>query len=245
MPDLLTTYNTHFKNHGDSCIVQDQGTCGLVSFWYAAQLLEGGVSMIPFPRKRTMYFNRSPAITNQQSLRNFAKNRCNSAQGEILSADEMRLLVESFGFVCDVCQDPSQATRRGFIRTAIGARHPVLIAYTWNARKNKPIPHGDPGPDGGAHWSLIIGKHGSIYYVLEPNSGTEYQKWNKDALLKANANAGRWPLAQFWGKTHKREQYRGPDLEEFNPLVQYVKTYDIYTNGRQQDLGNLLVSVRK
>ncbi|MBV9125072.1 MAG: hypothetical protein JO112_17085, partial [Planctomycetes bacterium] len=104
MADLITTYNTYFAGKMESCIVQDQGTCGLVSFWYAAQLLEGGKSTIPFPRKGTMYFNSSPAVTNGVSMRKFAKGRCKSAQGEILSAEEMRDLVEGLGFQCDVCQ---------------------------------------------------------------------------------------------------------------------------------------------
>ena len=76
--------------------------------------------------------------------RSFAKRKCNSAQGEILSADEIRLLVEAFGFECDVCQDPDQDVRRSFIRNALAAQHPVLIAYSWDNRKN----HNEPDPTG-------------------------------------------------------------------------------------------------
>ena len=257
MSDLVRTYNQYFNNNKQSCINQDQGTCGLVSFWYAAQLLEKGQAKIPFPRRTNLYLNGSPCVKHGESMRHFAKSTCNSAQGELLSSDEMRLLVKAFGFKCDVFQNPDLRWRQRFIRNALTAQHPVLIAYSWDnlGGHNQPDPTGALDADGGAHWSLIIGIQGECYLVLEPNTGNELKKWDQIELLQANAKVDDMQFTPLWMKTQRRDRSKGltgkqrlrsgPDVQVYNSQLNPLKIYDLYKNRLRQDLANVLVAVKK
>src|SRR5262245_42569219 len=182
--ELLDRYEQLFTQKKLPIILQDQGTCGLVSFWYAAQLRTNGTSTIPFPRKRNRVHGGG-LQTSGKSLRNFVKINLGSAQGEILSGEEMQILLDAHGFNSVVAnQNWNTRYKQMFIELAFRLAHPVLVAY-WATQCNNMI---EPTTTNGlgAHWSLIIGEEGTDYLYIEPNNPFKLQKYSKDKFMESN-----------------------------------------------------------
>ncbi|MCI0702026.1 MAG: cysteine protease ATG4 [Planctomycetia bacterium] len=238
---------------------QVQGDCGVYSFWYATVLLRqikpsDPREVIyprshPNPEERVRLFKllgRPPldrdwsggAITKDKSIRHRVKNLVGSGQGEILTEQEMVLVVTSFGYNCTgnlIQIDPAE-----FVSSNLKSNTPVLFAYMKG--KSGPIfsiPSGATGgTDYGSHWSLIIKEEGSNYIYLDPHDPNTPQKYPKSTVLKSNAFVDDYKYVRYWAKG--RGSYVSP---VGNTAPTSGDFYDIGQGGRTQKLANALVGV--
>lgn len=174
---------------------QRQGTCGLYSFWYATILLRE----ISTTHHRIVYPRKCEGQAGtDDSLRKFAKT-LGSAQGEVLTLEEMSGIISHFGYYFSLLEALPEA-REEFIRNHLGASHPVLIPYRFGHTARGPISTLEAG---GAHWSLIIHEDtvNSEYHCLNPHDPNRIWRYLRTACLSSNSFVDSEQYARYWEKT--------------------------------------------
>jgi hypothetical protein len=223
---------------------QKQGTCALYSFWYATLLLNQinpARGEIAYPR-----ISLAPANFNGVSTRNYLKHGLNFApnsQGEVLSADEMTTIVESFGYDCDTHLTGGTG-REAFITASLQADKPVAFAFLNNLNTGLPAsgigPNDPQRPACGPHWGLIYAEIGNDYRYLNPHYPSTPRTVLKSTVLASNACVDDIKYVRFWGKDPTTKGLI--QIGDTAPATPPATLYDIGPPTRQ-NLNNVLVAI--
>jgi hypothetical protein len=132
---------------------QKQGTCGLYSFWFASLLLK----QINPADQRPFVYPRSEGGSYSDSMRQFAKDSLDSAQGELLNLKEVTTLITHFRYSSRSICWRDRTTAEKFIAGSLRSNQPVMFPYLYDGMAGSPLSAVPIGRGGfGAHWSLII-----------------------------------------------------------------------------------------
>ncbi len=228
-------------------VPQVQGDCGVFSFWYATVLLrqiEPAHRPVIYPRKHPSPGTAWPGGTVGQSIREYAKLGVRSGQGEVLTRVEMEKIITHFGYKCVSSTGGGTLIRKNFIAGALARNQPVMFPYTKGntGPVDATTATGRPGTDFGSHWSLIIHERAGDYVYLDPHYPSIPQLFNKDLVLRSNANVDSQKYVRYWGKDQPGGLAQiGPILA---PVGTFIKIYDIGQGGRDQNLKNVLIAVQ-
>ena len=220
---------------------QVQGDCGVFSFYYAARLRREVDSKRPqvWPPRKSLY-EKTTDLGSEYSLRFLAKTGLLSAQGEILTADEMVRFVIISGYEGKLCKESKQSKRASFISDSLEADCPVLIPYIMS--QTGPTSRKVKGS--GSHWSVIINELSNRYVCINPWYPTSAKLYDKKMLLDSNQNVDKVKYSRYWikplggglkvvgNKKPKNLKRRGAK-----------KLYDIFPGKRKQTLRYSLVRV--
>lgn len=242
---------------------QHQGDCGVFSFWYATVLLhkinpQGHATV--YPKQRTLESAPFGPADINESIRHYAKAAVKSGQGELLTVDEMRRVIERFGYQCESTSAPGAVIRQNFITRSLAQGRPVLFPYTKgdtgpvDAKKAMadPTTYGTPGSDFGSHWSLILAEGAGGYSYIDPHDPGTLETVSKQTLLTSNAEVDEQVYVRYWGKPLNESTHGALGAVGQHAVapstVGMKKLYDIGQVGitgkpRAQKLATVLISV--
>jgi hypothetical protein len=235
---------------------QLQGECGCYSFFYATVLLRTLDPSGRFPEVHPRKFKQAAngdarkAPPGTTTVREFAKASLRSAQGELVTLDEIVSVILNFGYTPNIPLFKPKADKedrkKAWITEQLTANHPVLIAFLEGydpPQACKPVlsaVEGSPGP----HWSVIVGETDRDYLWIDPHMPEKLKQHNKLRFIRSNGLtdlAGNLNDTPYWGKVHGGKGI-GPAAGPVDPSYQKVYA-EITAGGRSQSLNDALVAV--
>jgi hypothetical protein len=243
MPTLVDAYN----NVQSVLKPQKQGTCGLYSFWFATLMLN---SIRPEQKEVVYPRGCEMTATSGLSLRKFAKAALGSGQGELLSFDEIAVMIWGFGWDFNFYGDGGDP-RKTFVTNSLQQNMPVMFSYLaggssyggqiWVMPQTAIPPSRQCGP----HWSLIVAENDDGYGFVEPNQPLMI-KWDfKTNILRSNEIVDSFVMDSTWVKPVSSVPKNAIVLPASSPGLtsdQIKKTYQVKVDGRQA-LNNLMFAI--